>query len=444
MLLVQEYLKTHSLQDLEREHAVKARISPERGYKCSLNYDQILAVESDPLAQQCRGLVLRTAAGSPLVEDKVVGETRVIARPMDRFFNMGQGAAASVDLENPETAIFEKLDGTLCIVHFDDLHRQWHVGTRAVCEANLTVTGWDTFTFRTLFERALQDTLARAGNQLGVGCTFQDLTPSEIFSIWADELDTTRTYMFELCTPMNKVVVTHHNYGVTLIGCRDTQTGHEYWPHTVAQDLGVPHVERFRFGHTDEMLEFVRNRNPQEYEGIVACEEHGPGKFRRIKIKNAQYLAYSRLRDAVESPRNVMMLILGENLDDALSVMPDVIRSNSLRFQEGIRRLFREYDEHYPNLLRQVSAGTEHKHGSKEHRKAFAICAKNSGIWFEPAMQQYTGQCTGARDFVEKKRDGNGGYPASFLDYLIQRSEEKMAGVSWNGGYAPLLEQKDA
>lgn len=426
MLLVQEFLMTKSLADLYSEHAVKVRI--ERGYKASFNYDQIEARDSDKLAQQCRGLIMRTADGSPMVEDKPLGSTVILARPFDRFFNQGQGEAAPVNLEGPETAIFEKLDGTLCIVHFDDILKQWHVGTRAVCEANLQVGAWaEVHTFRTLFEKALKDTLIAFEEKLNLNTKeSQGMTPNELFNEWSIGLLRSRTYMFELCTPMNQVVVTHADYSVTLIGCRETQTGREFWPHEIAPALGVPHVVRHRFGNPEEMLSFVRGRDPKKFEGIVACEEYEPNTFRRVKIKNAQYLAYSRLKDSIESPRNVMTLILGENLDDAFVVMPEDIKKSALEMQEGIRLMFHDYNRDFGQLLRQVSAGTEHKQGSKEHRKAFAICAKNSGIWFEPAMMQYTGKCTSAQDFVIQKRDDNGSYPPSFLDYLIKQAKIKI------------------
>jgi RNA ligase len=406
MLLVQEFLKTKTLKDLEMEHAVNARI--ERGYKASFNYDQISARDSDKLAQQCRGLILRTADGSPMVEDKPLGETVIIARPFDRFFNHGQEAAAEVDLSHPETAIFEKLDGTLCILHFDDVHGEWHIATRSVSEANLQVGSWaGMHTFRSLFEKALSETL-------GVK-----------FSEWTGDLSKGHTYMFELCTPMNQVVVKHDNYSITLIGCRETQTGHEAWPDEIAPQIRVPHVARHRFGHVEEMLEFVRQRDPKQYEGIVACQETEPGIFRRIKIKNAQYLAYSRLKDAIQSPRNVMTLILGKNLDDALTVMPDEVKEKSLAMQEGIRRMFQGYKRDYNQLYKSVCESVPGEpHGSKEHRKAFALAAKSSGIWFEPAMLQYTGKCSGPEDFVAQKMDDNGSYGPSFLDYLIDKAEK--------------------
>src|SRR5271170_4102940 len=101
MLLVQEFLRTRTFGDLIREHGVYASVS-KSGHKFSLNYDQIEAKETDPLAQECRGLILAPVDGKPLYceitsdgkhhyEDIGPGETTILAYPMKRFFNHGQG-----------------------------------------------------------------------------------------------------------------------------------------------------------------------------------------------------------------------------------------------------------------------------------------------------------------------------------------------------------------
>ena len=92
MALVREFLLVKSLEDLEREHGVKARV---HDHKFSLNYDQIESREDDPLAQECRGLILRpTELQGSIDVARPLGDTIVLARPFDRFFNYGQAAAA--------------------------------------------------------------------------------------------------------------------------------------------------------------------------------------------------------------------------------------------------------------------------------------------------------------------------------------------------------------
>src|SRR5690606_36109752 len=108
------------------------------------------AKEDDPLAQECRGLVLSCEDGASLLPQALTipgqktsydhlcpGKTKILAYPMKRFFNHGQGAAAQVNWSDPNLAVLEKLDGTLCIVYWDPFTSCWCVATRSVPEADL-------------------------------------------------------------------------------------------------------------------------------------------------------------------------------------------------------------------------------------------------------------------------------------------------------------------
>lgn len=408
MLLVQEYLLTHTLADLYRDHGVKARVCAQRPYKISCNYDQLEAVDSDLLSQQCRGLVLRTADGSPMSQDGIVGETKTLALPFFRFFNEGQGAAASVDLTANDTVYEEKYDGTCIIVYFDDIQSAWHVATRAVCEADLPLNGWD-MTFRDLFEKTLCSMTLWGG----------DYTSG--FERWTEGLDPSMTYVFELCAGANQVVVQHKSDYIVLLGIRVTKTGFEYWPDPAFHIKGVQMVETYRLGSVAEITEFVQARDPRAFEGIVACQEVSPGVFNRVKIKSAQYMAYSRLKDAVASPRNVMTLILGEKLDDAFVVMTDDIKATSVKMQDAVRSVLKDFRVKYDELVLRVAdeAPPMSVWGSKEHRKAFARLAGQSGIWFDPAMMCYTGKVKDVHEYIEAKRGVSGEWTAGFLDSLV-------------------------
>ncbi len=168
MLLVQEYLLTHTFQQLAAEHGVYASFS-QSGHKFSLNYDQIEAKESNPLAQECRGLILTTGSvligeineyGKPIRDGIIPGETHILAFPMKRCFNHGQGSAANINWSDPNLSVLEKLDGTLCIVYYDSVIDQWCVATRSVPEADIPLDN-GLYTFRTLFEKALFDTFVQ-------------------------------------------------------------------------------------------------------------------------------------------------------------------------------------------------------------------------------------------------------------------------------------------
>jgi hypothetical protein len=125
LVFAQELLRDGmSPAELFERHRV--HVKPHNG-KVSLIYDQIEASPADPVACQCRGMVLRE------------GTWDLLAYPFDRFFNYGQPEAEGLNLET--SAFQEKLDGTLIIAYWDDRDSRWHTATRSLTEAHLGHNG---------------------------------------------------------------------------------------------------------------------------------------------------------------------------------------------------------------------------------------------------------------------------------------------------------------
>jgi hypothetical protein len=414
ILPVQEYLKTHSLSQLKAELGIKSSAKP-GDYFFSLNYDQIES-KAGPVVNQCRGLVLGMEPVKPLQEGQItgsdpVGETVVYARPFDRFFNMGDGNAAPVDLEDPETMFFEKLDGTLCILWWNPEAEEWNVATRAVPMADKPITGWEDLTFRKLFERALTDTLFRANLvqlQVDQGVCFQR---------WTENLNKSMTYIFELTTPLNRIVVEYKEFGVWLLGVRETATGQEQKiEHYGTQFVGVPVCPYHKLNNQQELLAFVGSKPPFEQEGVVVRDRN----FNRMKVKSLAYMAYNRVRDSTaNSPRAIMELILTEKLDDVLPVLEGYIQSQALKLQEGIRLVFKAVDEDYLEIAAEAK-------GQPNERKAFALGVQDRAAWMAPLMDRFLGKCISLEDYIQKRRNPDGSFPDALLDNLIQESNRAL------------------
>lgn len=407
-LHVQKFLNTHSLAELRAKHGVKYRFSDDMR-KMTVNYDQIEVTNNDRLSQQCRGTILARVDNEPFStdEDEVVGWTKVIARPFDRFFNLGQEAAANIDFDNAK--FFNKEDGTLIICYFDRFQKCWHVATRAVPEANLPIDGYDNMTFRKLFDLALKQTTG-----------FDDL---DTFA--NKHLDTSRTYMFELCTEQNQVVVKYDGYKLFLLGARDTMTGTEI-PLVLFSDLTfpIPKVPEYNLASVTDMINFVTERNPTNFEGIVACDN----QFRRVKVKNAGYMALSRVKDsATKSPRGLMQMILVEKLDDLIPLLPEYLVERATALQDGYRLLVQNYNSLYAKCLAEATDESpifnpESKALRKQHQKSFAIAVQRNGGWLAPMMDQYNGRSSGLHDYVIRRRAPGGDWPNAFLDTVIEMS----------------------
>ncbi len=404
MLLVQKYLETHTFGDLVKDHGVYASFS-KSGHKFSLNYDQIEAKESDLLAQECRGLIL-SSNGMVHVPEIVPGikpnydnicpsKTTILAYPMKRFFNYGQGSAASIDWSDPNLAVLEKLDGTLCIVYFDKFTDQWCVATRSVPEADLLMDN-GLFTFRTLFEKAVKDT---------VGMEFAEFTKY---------LSPIHTYSFELTTPYNRIVVEYPNCGITLLALRNMNTLAERDPAKDTISSVVPVVQAHTYSTVDELVTWVSTLNPMEHEGVVVRDS----QFNRIKVKNAAYVAYNKVRDALgTSERNCIEIILLEKDDDVIPFLPEEIVKNLLKIKAGLLKAIKSYDEAY---LTAKSLADDINPGDK---KTFAVLVtQNKKMWHAPFFQMFEGKAKNMKEFIMKNcKDGSWGN--SFLDKLLELSK---------------------
>jgi len=407
MLFVQKFLIDHSFADLIKEHGVYCSFS-KSGHKWSLNYDMIEAKEDDPLSQECRGLILSCWNGQSLLPqakeingrlsyDHIIpGKTMVLSYSMRRFFNYGQGACADINWNDPKLAFLEKRDGSLCIIYWDRFSEQWCVATRSLSEADLLMDN-GIYTFRTLFEKALQET---------VGLSFKDYTV---------KLDKEITYCFELTSPINQVVVKYLDYRITLIAARSNC----YLFNPDGEDIhcsneleieelptyGVPCVRAYSAMSINQLLDWVSTLNPLEHEGVVVRDSN----FNRIKVKNANYVAYSKVRDSLgHSERNCMELILLGKDDDVASFLPEEIVQNLTQLKTKLNALIRHYDEIYQSVAKEAT-----------DRKSFALLiAKNKELWGAPFFQIYAQKCSDVRDFIEKNKK-NGSYSDGFLDKLL-------------------------
>jgi hypothetical protein len=399
MLLVQQYLETHTFGDLEKNHGVYASFS-KSGQKFSLSYDQVEAKESDPLACQCRGLILSLSDGRPVFgmtgsngkldrSNIEPGSTRIIAYPMDRFFNHGQGSCAPINWSDPSLNVLEKLDGTLCILHWDPFANQWHVATRSCSEADIPLDN-GLFTFRTLFEKALYHTC---------GISFVEYT---------SKLEKHITYCFELTTPVNRIVCHYPDYRITLLAARDLTSLGEL-DISFIDSFGAPKVQAYSYNTIDELINWVSSFNPIEKEGVVVRDSN----FNRIKIKNINYVMYNKARDVLCNDRAFLTLILNEKEDDFMQFLPEVFQNRVLDLKRKLHYFqFKIMDQYYDIL------------GQSTSKKEFALLVQQRKLWGAPLFQIFDKKCNNFKEFViQNKSKIDSSFSHSFLDKLIQNIE---------------------
>jgi hypothetical protein len=398
MLLVQQYLLNNSLLDLQKTRGVYARLSSS-GHKFSLNYDQIEAKESDPLAQECRGLILAAKNGRQFSFSKeeflntIPGPTQIISFPFKRFFNFGQGAAFPIDLSK-EIFIQEKLDGTQCSIYYDPFTYEWCCSTRSVPDADLPINDSE-LTFRLLFEKALLDS--------------HNISFNEFTSL----LNATNTYMFELTTPYNRIVVDYPISSITLLAVRSLNSLKELDPanEEIVKKWNIPIPEIYSLKNIKQIIDWVGSRNPSKHEGVVIRDSN----FNRIKVKNPGYVILGRAKDNIlSSEKNCIELILSEKEDDVMSILSEEAVNKILNLKEKLIKMLHYHDEQY---LLACEETTNNNPGDK---KTFAqIIVVKEKLWVSPLFQIFDGKALSTKDFILKNKK-NGTWSNSFLDKVLE------------------------
>jgi hypothetical protein len=409
--LVIEYLRTKSFQQLEDEHGVCAR--PNSTFdKFSLNYDQILVKNGDPVAEQCRGMVVRPHLSPQFWlacsdwKSVPVGACDVLAWPMNRFYNHGDAAGADVDWSDPGLRVYEKLDGTMMVVYWDPLQGRWHAGTRSVPEADLPIRVGHMeigdMTFSELFFKALRETREAAeGKPL-------DWEPTDFDKVV--HLNKELTYVFELTTPYNRIVVKYDEPRVTLLAARHTATGREL----PIESLRLQHVNRpktWDLRSAAALDAFVNSADPSLLEGAVVCDS----QFRRLKVKNKAWVLSSKAKDLVTvSRRSALLAIVKGEIDDVIPIVEKDIADELCRMQSALRDYMLSIDRNF----------SEFKARAAGSRKDFALMVTSSGDWTPPYFNMWEGRATTALGWAQAAA-ANGKLSDSTLDAILGRLDKQ-------------------
>lgn len=242
---------------------------------------------SNPLVQECRGLIL----------DSTDNRWNPVCWGFKKFFNAHEAVAAPIDWNT--ASVYEKLDGTLCYLWWHN--GKWNMSTNGSPGATGNV-GTSDKTFNELFWEVFND-----NDCVGLG---HDLP--HVFSEGFKDI----TFLFELMTPENQIVVRHQNRKLVLIGARNRVTGEEI--PTWAFKNCWPVVKQYDFSNLESATASLENVSAFDQEGYVVVDKN----WNRIKIKSPQYVRMHHLRSDF-SQRKCVEIILNGEADEFISYFPE-------------------------------------------------------------------------------------------------------------------------
>lgn len=208
-----------------------------------LSYNQIDSDFNNPIVKECRGLIIRESDYHP------------VCIPFYKFGNYGEGYVDKIDWNTAR--VQEKVDGSLIKVWYDN---EWHVSTNGTIDASKAPLQSD-MVYKNYYE------------------LFQEAAKNSNLDM--DKLNKDYTYMFELTSPYNRIVVPYSKTELYHIGTRNNITLDE-----LDTDIGVNKPKQYNLHSLDECIEAANNL-PYSEEGYVVVDKD----WHRNKVKSPAWVA---------------------------------------------------------------------------------------------------------------------------------------------------------
>ena len=291
MLKVQEFIRSNSdWECLLSSEPFNLSISYDEmfGRKLVLfKYDQTNADFSLDIVRECRGLILDA-------------ETfEVVSYPFNKFFNYGESHAANIDWSS--AYVTQKIDGS--IIKVVNLDGNFLISTNGVIDA---------------FKCNLPGTVGCPFNSFGElfmeGMRFYGLSKEDFPRLFKPN----KTYMFELTSPYNQVVVQWKDTKVWFLGERDNLTFKEtfYGDHELSKVFDIPKVYPIK---TIDQCVAAAAELPEDEEGYVVCDKD----FNRIKVKSPRYVQLHYMAGNQNwSGRRVLEILLANEVSEYVAYFP--------------------------------------------------------------------------------------------------------------------------
>lgn len=315
---------------------------------CIFNYFQALSDFSIPEVKEARGIIIN------------VKTLEVVCWPFRKFSNFGEPYADTIDWSTAR--VTEKIDGSIMKLWYNKPAEKWELSSNSIIDAYTSVAS------------PISGCVARA-NPVFLGNLF-DIAAKQLDK---SALDKDKTYIFELCSPENTVVVEHSEPKIYHIGTRHNITGEES-----NDDIGIEKPKEYALNSLEACRAFADADGPDEYskdvlkepikfEGLVVNDAN----YNRIKVKNWKYVAVHYYLTAI-SPHDVVEIILEGEADEFLTYFPQ--HKETFKF---FTERFNKLTEHIQNVMDTAIAEYERL---EHNRKAFASFwmstqDKNDIVW---------------------------------------------------------------
>jgi hypothetical protein len=204
---------------------------------------------------------------------------------------------------------------------------------------------------------------------------------------FASLFDEGKTYMFELTSPFNKVVVQWHETRLNFLGVRDNVSLQEtyFTEHPLKDVFHTPKV--FSLHSLQECIEAAEKLGPSD-EGYVVCDKD----FNRVKVKSVLYVSLHHMKG-----NNILSYERGL----------DIVKSNEIC---EVVQYFPEFKEHLEQIeLRYNEIVSSLENAWIEFNKNIFESRRDQAVWIQKNFKipgcgfcLLDGKCESVKDWILK------------------------------------------
>ena len=262
------------------------------GNNVMLKYNQLTSDFSNSIVKECRGLIIQRNKENKFIPACV---------PFFKFMNAEEPNSDLDKIDWKTASVQEKVDGSLMKIWYDTNNQKWMISTNGTIDAfkaSLASYENEFKSYGELFLKCLDNTK----NDI----SFQKLTSM---------LEKNKTYMFEMVSPYNRVVIDYSEPKLYFLGSRDNNTLQEYNPYQETKILAYFDTPKIYKLNSYAEVKKAANELPWNEEGYVVCDS----LFNRVKIKSPKYVIahYARTNGVITKER-LMNIILENEIDEFL------------------------------------------------------------------------------------------------------------------------------
>jgi len=282
-----------------------------------------------PYALDCRG--------TAFIYDKRTETWDIFTRAYRKFFNLGEGIPKEDYIkDNDSLHCYEKIDGSLILVGL--------IGDKLVAKSKTSINS---------------DHAKKANELIKRNQKLQDFLKQRILM--------SKTPVMELVGPGEfRIVIGYDKNELIWLG----EVDHiRYEVHTVDQNpelfklisgVRAANIDNFSW---DELTNIQENGNP-DTEGFVVRTQSG-----FVKCKKASYVQLHHTKDQINNLKNLVQLILDDNLDDLMGLLQD--DKDAIDYITKVQTIVAHKSNHLINVFKDLRA--KYFKEFSENRKEFAL-----------------------------------------------------------------------